>query len=163
MDCSPPGSFAHGIFQAKNWSGLPFPSLESFLTQGSNLSPALQADSLLLRGVLNRQPALLWVFRPKVRYCLDITKHNLNHMFSLLLVLTHTWVLRMSLHKLNTSLILSLLLVLTHKWVLRMSLHKLNTSLILRYAMFWKAEEKVIHIKKSSKKEQNNFIEINDD
>ena len=29
--------------------------------------------------------------------------------------------------------------------------------------MFWKAEEKVIHIKKSSKKEQNNFIEINDD
>ena len=26
LDCSPLGSFVHGIFQAKNWSGLPFPS-----------------------------------------------------------------------------------------------------------------------------------------
>ena len=26
MDCSPPGSSVHGIFQARNWSGLPFPS-----------------------------------------------------------------------------------------------------------------------------------------
>ena len=26
MDCSPPGSFLHGISQAENWSDLPFPS-----------------------------------------------------------------------------------------------------------------------------------------
>ena len=26
MECSPPGSFTHGIFQARYWSGLPFPS-----------------------------------------------------------------------------------------------------------------------------------------
>ena len=26
MDCSPQGSSVHGIFQAKYWSGLPFPS-----------------------------------------------------------------------------------------------------------------------------------------
>ena len=26
MDCSPPGSSVHGIFQARVWSGLPFPS-----------------------------------------------------------------------------------------------------------------------------------------
>ena len=27
MDCSPPGSSVHGIFQAEYWSGLPLPSL----------------------------------------------------------------------------------------------------------------------------------------
>ena len=26
MDCSPPGSSAHGILQARIWGGLPFPS-----------------------------------------------------------------------------------------------------------------------------------------
>ena len=26
MDCSPPGSSIHGIFQAKYWSGVPVPS-----------------------------------------------------------------------------------------------------------------------------------------
>ena len=26
MDCSPPGSSVHGVFQAKIWSGLPFPT-----------------------------------------------------------------------------------------------------------------------------------------
>ena len=26
MDCSPPGSFIHGIFQARVWSGVPLPS-----------------------------------------------------------------------------------------------------------------------------------------
>ena len=26
MDCSPPGPSIHGILQARNWSGLPFPS-----------------------------------------------------------------------------------------------------------------------------------------
>ena len=25
MDCSPPGSYVHGILQARQWSGLPFP------------------------------------------------------------------------------------------------------------------------------------------
>ena len=26
VDCSPPGLFVHGIFQARYWKGLPFPS-----------------------------------------------------------------------------------------------------------------------------------------
>ena len=37
MDCSPPASSVHGIFQArKSWSGLPFPPPEDLLTQGPN-------------------------------------------------------------------------------------------------------------------------------
>ena len=28
MDCSPPGSYVHGIFHQEYWSGLPLPSLE---------------------------------------------------------------------------------------------------------------------------------------
>ena len=31
MDCSPPGSSAHEIFQARYWSGVPLPSLSSRL------------------------------------------------------------------------------------------------------------------------------------
>ena len=31
MDCSPPGSSIHGIFQARYWSGVPLPSLSSKL------------------------------------------------------------------------------------------------------------------------------------
>ena len=35
MDCGPPGSFVHGIFQArKSWSGLPFPSPEDLPDPG---------------------------------------------------------------------------------------------------------------------------------
>ena len=35
MDYSPPGSSGHGIFQAKYWSGLPFPLQGVFPPQGS--------------------------------------------------------------------------------------------------------------------------------
>ena len=49
MDCSQPGSSVHGILQAKNFSGLPFPP-GNLPTPGikpmSPVSPALQADSL---------------------------------------------------------------------------------------------------------------------
>ena len=37
VDCSPPGSSVHGIFQQENWNGLPSPSPGVFPTQGSNL------------------------------------------------------------------------------------------------------------------------------
>ena len=49
MDCSPPGSFVHGIFQARRLE-LPFPTLGIFLTSGikSLASPELQVDSLTL-------------------------------------------------------------------------------------------------------------------
>ena len=47
MDCSLPGSFVHGILQARYWSGLPFPSPgdlpDPVIGPGSL---ALQADSL---------------------------------------------------------------------------------------------------------------------
>ena len=44
MDCSLPGSFVHGILQARIWSGLPFPHQGIFPTLGLNVllkSPAL--------------------------------------------------------------------------------------------------------------------------
>ena len=52
MNCSPPGSSVHGIFQTRHWSALPFLLQGIFPTQGSN--PHLlcllhwQADSLPL-------------------------------------------------------------------------------------------------------------------
>ena len=54
MDCSPPGSSVHGIFQAnfpgEYWSGFPFPPPGDLPDPGikpaSPVSPALQADSL---------------------------------------------------------------------------------------------------------------------
>ena len=49
MDCSPPGSSVHGIFQAKYWSGLPFPSPRDLSNpEIKPASPVLQAHSLLL-------------------------------------------------------------------------------------------------------------------
>ena len=42
LDCSPPGSSVHGISQARNWSGLPFPSPGELPDPGIKLtSPAL--------------------------------------------------------------------------------------------------------------------------
>ena len=40
MDCSPPGSSAHGIFQARTWSGLPFTS------PGDLVDPGVEPGSL---------------------------------------------------------------------------------------------------------------------
>ena len=48
-DCSPPGSSVHGVFQAKNWSRLPFPPPGDLPDPGIQpMSPVLQVDSLLL-------------------------------------------------------------------------------------------------------------------
>ena len=48
VDCSPPGSSPHGIFQASYWSGLPFPPPGDPPDSGIEAgSPTLQADSLL--------------------------------------------------------------------------------------------------------------------
>ena len=45
MDCSPPDSSVHGIFQQEYWSGLPFPPPENLPDPGidiaSSVSPAL--------------------------------------------------------------------------------------------------------------------------
>ena len=52
VDCSPPGSFVHGISQARIWSGLPCPLPGDLPDPGikptSPVSPTLQGDSLLL-------------------------------------------------------------------------------------------------------------------
>ena len=46
MNCSPPGSFVHGILQAIYWSGLLFSSLGDLPNPGIEpRSPVLQADS----------------------------------------------------------------------------------------------------------------------
>ena len=48
VDCSPPGSFVHGILQARDWSGLPFSSPGDLPDPGIKPgSLALQVDSLL--------------------------------------------------------------------------------------------------------------------
>ena len=48
LDCSPPGSSVHEIFQARILSGLPFPSPGDLPNPGVEpRSPILQADSLL--------------------------------------------------------------------------------------------------------------------
>ena len=48
VDCSPPGSSVHGIFQARILEWEPFPSPGDFPDPGTEpRSPALQADSLL--------------------------------------------------------------------------------------------------------------------
>ena len=49
MDYTLPGSSVHGILQAQNWSGLPFPSPGDLPDPGIEPRfPALQADSLPL-------------------------------------------------------------------------------------------------------------------
>ena len=50
-DCSPPGSSVHEILQAgEYWSGFPCPPPGDLANPGIKpMSPALQADSLLLR------------------------------------------------------------------------------------------------------------------
>ena len=46
MDCSLSGSSVHGIFQARDWSGLPFPSPGDLPDPGIEPgSPALQTDA----------------------------------------------------------------------------------------------------------------------
>ena len=46
-DCSLPGSFVHGVLQARIWSGLPCPPPGNLPNQGIEpRSPTLQADSL---------------------------------------------------------------------------------------------------------------------
>ena len=55
MDCSPPGSSVHGVFQPEFWNGLPFPLPGDLPDPGMELVfLALQANSLLLshRGSL---------------------------------------------------------------------------------------------------------------
>ena len=37
MDCSPPGSSVHGVFQARIWNGLPCPPPGDLPNPGSNL------------------------------------------------------------------------------------------------------------------------------
>ena len=47
MDCSLLGSSVHGIFQARIWSGLPFPSPGDLPDTGIEpQTPILQTDSL---------------------------------------------------------------------------------------------------------------------
>ena len=52
MDCSPPGSSVHGIFQARIVERLPFPSPGDLSNPGTTpTSPAWKADSLPLSRI----------------------------------------------------------------------------------------------------------------
>ena len=60
MNWSLPGSSVHGIFQAKYWSGLPFPSPGDFSNPGTEPgSPALQVDALLSKPP--EKPTILFI------------------------------------------------------------------------------------------------------
>ena len=60
MDYSPPGSFVHGILQARILEWLPFPTPEDLPNQGIKPgSPELQADSLPLSHQGNPNNALI--------------------------------------------------------------------------------------------------------
>ena len=65
IDCSPPGSSLHGIFQQEYWSGLPcIPPgyLPDPGTEPTSPAPsALQADSLLLRHKGSPGYMLMWL------------------------------------------------------------------------------------------------------
>ena len=50
MDCSPPGSSARGIFQARYWNGLSFPSPGDLPDPG--IEPVSLASSALAGGFL---------------------------------------------------------------------------------------------------------------
>ena len=41
INCSLPGSSVHGIFQARIWSGLPFPSTGDLPERGVKLTPLI--------------------------------------------------------------------------------------------------------------------------
>ena len=60
MDCSPPGSSVHGIFQARIWDGLPFPPPGDLPNSGikptSLVSPAL-AGGVLTTGATGPVPS----------------------------------------------------------------------------------------------------------
>ena len=63
VDCSPPGSSAHGISRQEYWSGLPFPPPEDLPVPGTELGLLLfltwQAGSLSLRHLRSsRLPTL---------------------------------------------------------------------------------------------------------
>ena len=62
MDCSLPGFSVHGIFQARTWRGLPFPSPGDFLNPG--IKPTSRVAPTLAGGFYTTEPPgkpLLWV------------------------------------------------------------------------------------------------------
>ena len=62
-DCSTPGCSVHVTFQARHWSGLPFPPPGDLPNPGIKaVSPALQVDSLLL----SHQGSIKMCIFPKV-------------------------------------------------------------------------------------------------
>ena len=65
MNCSLPGSLVPLSLEFSRqecWSGQPFPSLDTFLTQGSNRFPALQEDSLLSEPTGKQKKSQKYIF-----------------------------------------------------------------------------------------------------
>ena len=70
-NCSLPGSSVHGIFWARHWSGLPFPSPGDLSNPGIKLRfPALQADSLLSKPP-GKPHLTRWREKSKVDICIS--------------------------------------------------------------------------------------------
>ena len=81
MDYSPPGSSAHGILQARNWSGLPFPSPGDLPNPGIKpRSPALQADALTSEPPGKSQVGIKWG-KKIISIGILMLKKSVNHLY----------------------------------------------------------------------------------
>ena len=65
IDCSPPGSSVHGIFQAKYWSGVPFPTPGDISDSGMEASPP--ASPALAGALFTLSHLFVKVWRYSVR------------------------------------------------------------------------------------------------
>ena len=79
VDCSPTGSFVHGIFQQKYCIGLPFLSLQGLPDPGikplSLGSPALQANSFTIALLGKPHFEAIYIFQSTVIYIYSPLKY----------------------------------------------------------------------------------------
>ena len=63
IDCSPPGSSVHGIFQAEYWSGMPLPSLEYKCTHKHLLNMEIELEENFQINYYNNIHSLCLLFK----------------------------------------------------------------------------------------------------
>ena len=72
MDCSPPGSSVHGIFQARYWNGLPCPPPGDLPDPGikhaSLMSPLLAGRFFITRATWEAKDLLLATFKYAIQF-----------------------------------------------------------------------------------------------
>ena len=77
MDCSPPGSFVHGIPRQEYWSGLPFASPGNLLDSGFQArSPALAGRFFTVWAIKLEPPG-----KPRISYYCSLISEHGQHSF----------------------------------------------------------------------------------